>query len=56
MIYDISGKIIYKEQIKTDENTQSLDKEIDSAQFSRGIYIVRLLYDDTELLKKIPIK
>ena len=56
VIYDITGKIIYKEQIRTDENTQSLDKEINSSQFSSGIYIVRLIYDDTEILKKIPIR
>ncbi|WP_456440961.1 T9SS type A sorting domain-containing protein, partial [Psychroserpens sp.] len=55
-IYDITGKIIYREQIKTEENTQSLDKEINSSYFSRGIYIVRLTYDDTEIVKKIPIR
>ena len=55
-IYDITGKIIYREQIQTEENTQSLDKEINSSQFSRGIYIVRLTYDDTEIVKKIPIR
>ena len=56
MIYDITGKIIYREQLETNDNMQSLDKEIDSSPFSRGIYIVRLLYDDTEILKKIPIR
>ncbi|WP_033958589.1 T9SS type A sorting domain-containing protein [Psychroserpens jangbogonensis] len=56
VIYDITGKIIYREQIKSNESTLSLDKEINSSQFSRGIYIVRLIYDDTEILKKIPIR
>ena len=56
VIYDITGKIIYREQIKSNESTLSLDKEINSSQFSRGIYIVRLVYDDTEILKKIPIR
>ena len=55
-IYDITGKIIYREQIQTEENTQSLNKEINSSQFSRGIYMVRLTYNDTEIVKKIPIR
>uniref|UniRef100_UPI003D660176 T9SS type A sorting domain-containing protein n=1 Tax=Psychroserpens mesophilus TaxID=325473 RepID=UPI003D660176 len=56
VIYDLSGKIIHREKITTNDNANSLDKEIDSSQFSRGIYVVRLIYDDTELLKKIPIR
>ncbi|WP_323788856.1 T9SS type A sorting domain-containing protein [Psychroserpens sp.] len=56
VIYDLNGRIVYREEIKSNENTQSLDKEINSSQFSRGIYIVRLIYDDTEILKKIPIR
>ncbi|WP_435413799.1 T9SS type A sorting domain-containing protein, partial [Psychroserpens mesophilus] len=56
VIYDMSGKVLHREQIKTNTSAQSLDKEIDCSQFSRGIYIVRLVYDDTELLKKIPIR
>ena len=56
VIYDITGKIVYREQIRTVESTQSLDKEINASPFSRGIYIVRLVYDDTEILKKIPIR
>ena len=56
VIYDMSGKILYNEHFKMNQDIQSMDKEIDSSQFSRGIYIVRLLYDDTEVLKKIPIR
>ncbi|WCO03104.1 T9SS type A sorting domain-containing protein [Psychroserpens ponticola] len=55
-IYDITGKIVYREQIRVKENIHYLEKEINSSQLSRGIYIVRLLYDDTELVKKIPIR
>jgi len=56
LIYDLTGKVIYTEDLKTKEDITSLDKEINSSLFSRGVYIVRLMYDDTEMLKKIPIR
>ena len=56
VIYDMAGKILHREQIKSNINTQSMEKEIDCSQYSRGIYIVRLVYDNTEILKKIPIR
>ncbi|WP_369972254.1 T9SS type A sorting domain-containing protein [Psychroserpens sp. XS_ASV72] len=56
MIYDLNGKIIYSEQILQNEGDLSLDKEIDSSLFSRGIYVIRLMYNNTELLKKVLIR
>ncbi|MFK7781645.1 T9SS type A sorting domain-containing protein [Psychroserpens sp.] len=56
MIYDLNGKTIYREQITANEELLTLDKEINLSQFSRGVYVVRLTYNDTEILKKIPIR
>ncbi len=56
VMYDLSGKVVFREQLKPNQGIQSLDKEIDSSQFSRGVYVIRLMYDDTEILKKIPIR
>ncbi|WP_299228291.1 T9SS type A sorting domain-containing protein, partial [uncultured Psychroserpens sp.] len=54
-IYDLAGKLLYNEQVD-DSGVDVLEKEINTSQFSRGIYIVRLMYDDKSIVKKIPIR
>nr|WP_321226064.1 T9SS type A sorting domain-containing protein [uncultured Psychroserpens sp.] len=57
-IYDLSGKIIYTEifnQSEMQDQTQ-MTRELDVSAYSRGIYIAKLIYDDTSLIKKIPIR
>ncbi|NRA94561.1 MAG: T9SS type A sorting domain-containing protein [Psychroserpens sp.] len=55
-IYDMTGKLVYNEKIIEEIDQISYDKNINSSPFSRGIYVVKLMYDDTEVIKKIPIR
>ncbi|OUS02942.1 hypothetical protein A9Q86_02525 [Flavobacteriales bacterium 33_180_T64] len=58
MIYDLSGKVLYNELFnQSEQQTQSqMTREINTNPYARGIYIVRLMYDDTSIMKKIPIR
>lgn len=58
MIYDISGKILHNESFRQAdlENESEMLKEINTTPYARGVYIVRLDYDDTSIIKKIPIR
>ena len=57
-IYDLSGKILYTELFSQAElqNQSQMTREIDTSPYARGIYMVRLIYDDTSIIKKIPIR
>ena len=57
-IYDLSGKIIYTEIFNQSEmqDQAQMTRELDVSTYSRGIYIAKLIYDDTSLIKKIPIR
>jgi hypothetical protein len=57
-IYDISGKVVYTETFRPSEMEDlfQMTRELDVSTYSKGVYIVRLNYDDTSLLKKIPIR
>ncbi|MEH6537830.1 MAG: T9SS type A sorting domain-containing protein, partial [Psychroserpens sp.] len=58
MIYNLSGRVLYTEQFNKAEleNQSQITKITDTSSFARGIYIVRLIYDDTSLTKKIAIR
>ncbi|SDS37549.1 Por secretion system C-terminal sorting domain-containing protein [Formosa sp. Hel1_31_208] len=57
-IYDLLGKVVHTENFNPSElqNQAQMTKEISTTTYARGIYIVRLNYDDTSILKKIPIR
>jgi D-lyxose ketol-isomerase len=57
-IYDITGKILYTELFNASqlENQSEMTRSINTSAYARGIYMVRLIYDDTSVLKKIPIR
>ncbi|MCK8481906.1 T9SS type A sorting domain-containing protein, partial [Psychroserpens algicola] len=57
-IYDMSGKVLYTELFSASEleNQSEMTRSINTSPYARGIYIVRLIYDDTSVLKKIPIR
>jgi hypothetical protein len=57
-IYDLSGKVIYTETFNSSdmEELSQMTRELDVSAYSRGVYIVRLQYDDTSVIKKIPIR
>jgi tRNA A58 N-methylase Trm61 len=57
-IYDLAGKVIYTEIFNTSEmeDLSQMRRELDVSTYSRGVYIIRLIYDDTSLIKKIPIR
>ncbi len=57
-IYDISGKVLHSEAFRQAdlENQSEMLKEINTSPYARGIYIVRLEYNDTSVIKKIPIR
>ncbi|WP_299336515.1 T9SS type A sorting domain-containing protein [uncultured Psychroserpens sp.] len=57
-IYDMSGKILYTELFSPSEsqNQSQMVREINTSPYARGIYMVRLIYDDTSVIKKIPIR
>jgi len=54
-IFDITGKHVFSIDFE-EEDESTVIKEIDTSSFSRGIYIIRLIYDDKALVKKIPIR
>jgi hypothetical protein len=56
-IYDLTGKVIYTETFNPYEmeDLSQMTRELDVSMYSRGVYIVRLIYDDTSLNKKVPI-
>ncbi|WP_335975874.1 T9SS type A sorting domain-containing protein [Gaetbulibacter jejuensis] len=54
-IFDITGKHVFSIDFE-EEDESIVEKEIDTSSFSRGIYIIRLVYDDKALVKKIPIR
>ncbi len=54
-IFDITGKHVFSIDFE-EEDESIVVKEIDTSSFSRGIYIIRLIYDDKALVKKIPIR
>jgi hypothetical protein len=56
-IYDLAGKVLYTEMFNSSEmeDLSQMRRELDVSTFSRGVYIIRLMYDDTSLIKKIPI-
>ena len=57
-IYDMAGKLLYEERFNQSElqNQSDMTREIDTSPYARGIYIVRLIYNDTAMTKKIPIR
>jgi hypothetical protein len=57
-IYDLSGKIIHTETFNPSEMEElsQMTRELDVSAYSIGIYVVRLIYNDTSLIKKIPIR
>ncbi|WP_460218933.1 T9SS type A sorting domain-containing protein [Psychroserpens sp. MEBiC05023] len=57
-IYDLSGKVLFTELFDPSEleDQSEMTREINTTLFSRGIYVARLLYDDTSVIKKIPIR
>ena len=57
-IYDITGKAIYSEQFDVTEleNQSEMVKGINTSLYARGIYMVKLNYDDTNAIKKVPIR
>lgn len=57
-IYDISGKVLHNETFRQAEleNESEMLKEINTTPYARGIYVVRLDYNDTSVIKKIPIR
>ncbi|WP_028870976.1 T9SS type A sorting domain-containing protein [Psychroserpens burtonensis] len=57
-IYDLSGKVIHTETFNPSEMEElsQMTRELDVSTYSRGVYVVRLIYDDTSLIKKIPIR
>ncbi|WP_040281875.1 T9SS type A sorting domain-containing protein [Psychroserpens damuponensis] len=57
-IYDLSGKVVYTELFNPSEfqDMSQMNRELDVSTYSRGIYVVKLIYDDTSLIKKIPIR
>ena len=57
-IYDLTGKILYTETFNQSEMEElsQMTRELDVSMYSRGLYVVQLIYNDTSLIKKIPIK
>nr|WP_321234824.1 T9SS type A sorting domain-containing protein [uncultured Psychroserpens sp.] len=57
-IYDMTGKVLYTELFNASdlENQSEMTRLINTSTFASGIYVVRLLYNDTSVLKKIPIR
>ncbi|WP_298899301.1 T9SS type A sorting domain-containing protein [uncultured Psychroserpens sp.] len=58
LLYDLSGKVLYNETFNASElqNQSQMTRGINTASYARGIYIVKLIYDDTSLTKKVPIR
>lgn len=54
-IYDMSGKLIFSENLKN-EQSNIVTREINIEMLSSGIYIMKLNYDQTQLIKKIPVR
>jgi hypothetical protein len=57
-IYDLAGHVLYTEtfnQSEMEEQSQ-MTRELDVSTYARGLYVVKLIYDDTSLIKKIPIR
>lgn len=54
-IYDISGRFIFEYHFEDDQESTVI-KEINSLGLSKGIYIVKLIYNNSILTKKIPIR
>ena len=57
-IYDLIGNKLYTEQFMETELEQvsEITKTCNVSNFSRGIYIVKLDYNDTSLIKKILVR
>jgi hypothetical protein len=57
-IYDLTGKTLYTETFNQSEMEElsQMTRELDVSTYSRGLYVVQLIYNDTSLIKKIPIK
>ncbi|MGS2726163.1 T9SS type A sorting domain-containing protein [Psychroserpens sp. BH13MA-6] len=57
-IYDLNGRQIYTEMFSPSEvQTQSqMTRTINASAYARGVYMVQLIYDDTKITKKIPIR
>ena len=57
-IYSMTGKILYTELFSQSElqNQSQMIREINTSPYARGIYMVRLIYNDTSVIKKIPIR
>ncbi|WP_298901877.1 T9SS type A sorting domain-containing protein [uncultured Psychroserpens sp.] len=58
MLYDLSGKVLYTETFNQTEleNQSQMTRGINTSAYARGIYIVKLIYNDTSLTKKVPIR
>jgi len=54
-IYDLSGKLIYTEDIKT-VNTPIVTKTLNISNYSKGMYIVKLNYDNKILTERLMLK
>lgn len=57
-IYDLAGKVLYTETFSQSEmeDLSQMTRELDVSMYSRGLYMIKLNYDDTSLIKKIPIR
>jgi hypothetical protein len=49
IIYDLLGKEVFKESFTTDK------KQINTGSFSRGIYLLKVISNNSETIKKIII-
>ncbi len=57
-IYDLTGKVLFTEKFRAADLQQLsyMTRELDVSTFSRGVYIVKLNYDESSIIKKIPIR
>ena len=57
-LYDLSGKVLYTETFDPAEmeNQSQMTRGINTSSYARGVYIVKLIYNDTSLTKKVPIR
>lgn len=54
-MYDITGKLIYSIGLKQNQSSVII-KKIPILSLSSGIYIMKLKYNNTQIIKKVPVK
>jgi hypothetical protein len=55
-IFDITGKLIMRTEISNDEGTPRTTRQIDISAMQSGVYIVKLLDQDREIIRKLIVR